>query len=414
MLERPQVIFLHVSSEHRPDRLIGIEHGDIAPLPFPGQRGAAVDEHRGQVESHHRHHHAGQRLVAAGESDERVIGMTARHRLDAVGDDLARHQGVAHAAVVHRHRVGHRDRGEIERHASRAADAGAGFARELAEQRIARRDAPAGRGDADERAADIYGRFIGAKLQDALGQPFVVEDRPGGGSIVGTDVVAKSPPDGYTLLMMSNTHTVNETLIPKKPFDLMRDFAPITPVNYSVLIMVIHPSVPAKDLKEFIALAKSKPGALNYASSGPGTPYHMAGELFKAMAGVDIVHVPHKGSDQARTAVLGGQVQMMFDAITTMAGNARAGKVHALGTTGNRRSPVMPETPTIAEAGVPGYEATIWLGLMAPAGTPPPVLDKLNAEIQRVTGVSEVKEAWAKQGAFPMHMTPTEFGKYVE
>src|SRR5256714_15454441 len=157
--------------------------------------------------------------------------------------------------------------------------------------------------------ADIYGRFIGAKLQDALGQPFIVEDRPGGGSIVGTDAVAKSPPDGYTLLLMSNTHTVNETLIPKKPFDLMRDFTPITGINYSDLIMVIHPSVPAKNLREFIALAKSKPGTLNYASSGPGTPYHMAGELFKAMAGVDIVHVPHKGSDQARTAVLGGQVQ---------------------------------------------------------------------------------------------------------
>src|SRR5438105_10908827 len=137
--------------------------------------------------------------------------------------------------------------------------------------------------------ADLYGRFIAAKLQEVLGQPFIVEDRPGGGSIVGTDAVAKSAPDGYTLLLMSNTHTVNETLTPKKPFDLMRDFAPITGINYSHLVMVIDTSVPAKDLREFIALAKSKPGTLNYASSGPGTPYHMAGELFKAMAGVDIV-----------------------------------------------------------------------------------------------------------------------------
>ena len=261
--------------------------------------------------------------------------------------------------------------------------------------------------------ADLYARFIGAKLQDALGQPFIVEDRPGGGSIVGTDVVAKSPPDGYTLLMMSNTHTVNETLIPKKPFDLMRDFAPITPVNYSDLIMVIHPSVPAKDLKEFIALAKSRPGELNYASSGTGTPYHMAGELFKAMAGVDIVHVPHKGSDQARTAILGGQVQMMFDAITTMAGNARAGKVRALGTTGDRRSPVTPETPTLAEAGVPGYEATIWLGLMAPAGTPRPILERINLEVNRIVNAPEVKEAWSKQGAVPMGMTLEQFDKYL-
>jgi len=261
--------------------------------------------------------------------------------------------------------------------------------------------------------ADLYGRFIAAKLQDALGQPFVVEDRPGGGSIVGTDAVAKSPPDGYTLLVMSNTHTVNETLVPKKPFDLMRDFAPITPLNYSELLMVIHPSVPANNLREFIALAKAKPGTLNYASSGTGTPYHMAGELFKAMAGVDIVHVPHKGSDQARTAILGGQVQMMFDAITTMAGNARAGKVKALGTTGKSRSSVTPDVPTVAEAGVPGYEATIWLGMMAPAGTPRPVLEKLNGEINKVLASPEVKETWGKQGAVPMGMPIDQFDKFL-
>jgi tripartite-type tricarboxylate transporter receptor subunit TctC len=261
--------------------------------------------------------------------------------------------------------------------------------------------------------ADIYARFVGAKLQEALGRPFVVEDRPGGGSIVGTDVVAKSPPDGYTLLMMSNTHTVNETLIPKKPFDLMRDLAPISGVNYSDLLMVIHPSVPANNLKEFIELAKSKPGALNYASSGPGTPYHMAGELFKAMAGVDIVHVPHKGSDQARTAILGKQVDMMFDAITTMAANARAGRVKALASSGRTRSPVTPDVPTVSEAGVPGYEATIWLGLMAPAGTPRPILEKLNAEINKVVNAPEMKEAWARQGAVPMAMTLEQFDKFL-
>ena len=261
--------------------------------------------------------------------------------------------------------------------------------------------------------ADLYGRFLAAKLQEALGQPFVVEDRPGGGSIVGTEAVAKSAPDGYTLLVMSNTHTVNETLIPKKPFELMRDFAPITGINSSDLLLVIHPSVPAKNLKEFIALAKSKPGTLNYASSGPGTPYHMAGELFKAMAGVDIVHVPHKGSDQARTAILGGQVQMMFDAITTMAAHARAGKVRALGTTGKMRSTVMPDVPTLAEAGVPGYEATIWLGLMAPTGTPRPVLEKLNAEVNNIINSSQVKDTWAKQGAVPMGMSIDQFDKFL-
>jgi tripartite-type tricarboxylate transporter receptor subunit TctC len=261
--------------------------------------------------------------------------------------------------------------------------------------------------------ADIYARFIGGKLQEALGQTFIVEDRPGAGSIVGTDYVAKSEPDGYTLLMMSNTHTVNETLIPKKPFELMRDFAPITGVNYSDLLMVIHPSVPANNLKEFIALAKAKPGALNYASSGNGTPYHMAGELFKAMAGVDIVHIPHKGSDGARTSILGGQVQMMFDAVPTMAANARAGKVKALATSGKSRSPVTPELPTVAEAGVPGYESGIWLGLMAPARTPRPVLEKLNAEVNKIINSPEVKEAWAKQGAFPMGMSIEGFDKFL-
>ena len=261
--------------------------------------------------------------------------------------------------------------------------------------------------------ADIYGRFIAAKLQDALGQPFVVEDRPGAGSIVGTEAAAKSAPDGYTLLVMSNTHTVNETLVPKKPFELMKDFAPITGLNYSDLMLVIHPSVPAQNLKEFIAYAKANPGKLNYASSGTGTPYHMAGELFKSMAGVDIVHVPHKGSDQARTAILGGQVQMMFDAITTMNSNAKAGKVRALGTTGAKRSPVSPDVPTVSEAGVPGYETTIWLGLMAPHGTPRPILDKLNAEINRVLGSADVKETWAKQGAFPMGMSVDAFDKFL-
>jgi len=262
-------------------------------------------------------------------------------------------------------------------------------------------------------SADVYARYLGAKLQDSVGQGFVVENRPGAGSIVGTDVVAKSDPDGYTLLMMSNTHTVNETLIPKKPFDLMRDFAPITGVSYSDLMMVVHPSVPAAGLKEFIALAKSKPGALNYASSGNGTPYHMAGELFKSMAGVDLVHIPHKGSDQARAAVLGGQVQMMFDAVPTMAAQARAGKVKALGTTGSQRSAVTPDLPTLAEAGVPGYESGLWLGLMAPARTPRPVLEKLNAEVNKLLNSAEVKQTLAKQGTTPMGMSIDQFDKFL-
>src|SRR5712675_737662 len=199
--------------------------------------------------------------------------------------------------------------------------------------------------------ADIYARILAQHLTEQLKQSFYVEDRPGAGSIIGTDAVAKSAPDGYTLLLMSNTHTTNESLIANKPFQLMRDFVPVAPVNYSDLVMVVNPSLPAKDLKEFIALAKSKPGELNYASSGPGTPYHMAGELLKAMSGTDIVHVPHKASGEARNSVLGGHVQMMFDAITTMTPNVQAGQVRALATTGLRRSALTPDVPTAAEAG---------------------------------------------------------------
>src|SRR5436309_9175893 len=261
--------------------------------------------------------------------------------------------------------------------------------------------------------ADVYARVIAHHLSEELKHTFVVEDRPGAGSIIGTDAVAKSPPDGYTLLVMSNTHTTNETLVSNKPFQLMRDFVPIATLNYSDLILVVHPSAPAKDLKEFIALAKSKPGELNYASSGTGTPYHMAGELFKAMSGTNIVHVPHKASGEARNAVIGGHVQMMFDAITTMAPNVQAGQVRALATTGLKRSDLTPDVPTLGEAGVPGYEATIWLGIMAATGTPKEIVDKLNAEIKKVIARTDVKEAWGKQGAVPMVMTPAEFDKYL-
>jgi len=261
--------------------------------------------------------------------------------------------------------------------------------------------------------ADVYARMIAQNLSEQLGQNFIVDDRPGAGSIIGTDAVAKAAPDGYTLLVMSNTHTTNESLIPHKPFQLMRDFVPVATLNYSDLIMVVHPSVPAKDLKEFITLAKSKPGQLTYASSGPGTPYHMAGELFKAMSGTDIVHVPHKASGEARNSVIGGHVNMMLDAITTMAPNVKAGQVRALGTTGTKRSELTPDVPTIAEAGVPGYEATIWLGIMAPAGTPKEIVEKLNTEINKAIAKPEVKDTWAKQGAVPMAMTPAEFDKYL-
>ena len=261
--------------------------------------------------------------------------------------------------------------------------------------------------------ADVYARILAKYLSEETKQSFVVEDRPGAGALIGTDAVAKSAPDGYTLLVMSNTHTTNESLLANKPYALMRDFLPVATINYSDLLMVVHPSVEAKNVAEFVALAKKEPGKLNYASSGPGTPYHMAGELFKAMSKTDIVHVPHKASGDMRNSVLSGNVQMMFDAITVMSALAKDGKVRALATTGAKRNPLTPDLPTVGET-VPGYEATIWLGIMAPKGTPPEVITFLNKSINKVIELPAVKEVWAKQGAIPLVKTSAEFEAYLK
>src|SRR5713226_7316184 len=261
--------------------------------------------------------------------------------------------------------------------------------------------------------ADVTARQIGSILQESFGQPFVVENRTGAGGVIGTLEAAKSPPDGYTLLMMSNTQTANESLVPQRKYELMRDLAPIAPVNYSDLVIVVHPAVPAKTLQEFIALAKAQPRKLNYASSGQGTPYHMAGELFKTMAGIDLVHVPYRNSGEARSGVIGGQVQMMIDALPAMAPNISENQVRALATTGKARSTVLPNVPTVIEAGVPGYEATIWLGVMAPAGTPKPIIDKLNGTVNAAIKRPDIVKLWTEQGAVPMSMTPEEFDKYL-
>ena len=261
--------------------------------------------------------------------------------------------------------------------------------------------------------ADNYARFMAQRLQEALGQTFVVDNRPGAGSIIGTDAAAKAAPDGYTLLMMSNTQTVNESLIPVRPFNLLKDFVPIAPINYSDLVLVAHPSVPAQNLPELIKYAKANPGKINYASSGNGTPYHMAGELFKYMAGVNMTHIPYKGSAAARTDVLSGQVDVMFDAVTTMTENIKAGKVRGLATTGRTRSTVAPELPTVNEDGVPKYESLIWLGIMAPTGTPDAIVQRLNSEINKIVNAPDVKATWAKQGAVAMSMTAPAFAKYV-
>ncbi len=261
--------------------------------------------------------------------------------------------------------------------------------------------------------ADNYARFMALRLSDALGQPFVVENRPGAGAVIGTDVAAKSAPDGYTLLLMSNAHTVNETLVANKPYGLVRDFVGVAPINYSDLVLVAHPSVQANNVRELLAAAKARPGRLNYASSGVGTPYHMAGELFKSMANVFLVHIPYKGSSGARTDVIGGQVDFMFDAVTTMTEQVKSGKVKALATTGRQRSDVMPDVPTVHESGVPNYEATIWVGLMAPKGTPKPVIDRLNEIVSRVASQPEVRAQWGRQGATPLVMNPGTFDNYI-
>jgi tripartite-type tricarboxylate transporter receptor subunit TctC len=261
---------------------------------------------------------------------------------------------------------------------------------------------------------DVYTRAIGEELRKALHQPFVMENHPGAGTTIGTDFVAKSPPDGYTLLMVSGTQTVNETLYVHKQYQLMRDLVPVAPLIDTDLVLVVHPSVPAKNLEELLALARSKPGTINYGSSGPGSNYHMAGELLRNLAGVDIVHVPYKGSTGARNDILSGQIQMLFDSVPTMAPMIKAGLVRALGTTGKTRSPTLPDVPTIAEAGVPGFNATLWVGFMAPAATPQPIVDKLNREITRIVAQPAIKEAWEKTGATPITMTQTDFKVFMD
>ena len=261
--------------------------------------------------------------------------------------------------------------------------------------------------------ADNYARFIALRLQDELKTPFIVDDKPGAGSIIGTDFVAKSAPDGYTLLMMSNAQTVNESLVENKPFNLMKDFVAIAPINYSDLVLVTNASLQFKNLGELIQFAKANPNVLTFASSGTGTPYHFAGELFNSMAGVKILHVPYKGSSGARTDVLGGQVNMMFDAVTTMSEYVKSNQVKAMGTTGLTRSPILPGVPTIAEAGVPKFETTIWLGLMAPAGTPKEIVDLLNKAVNKIQRSQEVVDLWSKQGATPLIMGPAAFTNYL-
>jgi tripartite-type tricarboxylate transporter receptor subunit TctC len=262
-------------------------------------------------------------------------------------------------------------------------------------------------------SADVYARVLAQKLGAEFKQSFIVENRPGAGAVIGTQYVAKSAPDGYTLMMMSNTQTVNESLLHNKPYELMRDFAAVAPVNEAPLVLVTRAALPVKNLTELIALAKKEPGKLNFASSGTGTPYHMAGEYFKSLAGVNIVHIPYKSSGAARTDVLGGQVDMMFDSVATMTDLISSGRVRAIATTGKTRSNVLPNVPTVAELGLPTYTATIWLGLMAPKNTPADVIQLLNQKISAIVSEKDLVDVWAKSGTTPMKMSPAAFTGFL-
>ena len=261
---------------------------------------------------------------------------------------------------------------------------------------------------------DVYARAVAEELRKSLHQTFIMENRPGAGTTIGTEVVAKSPPDGYTLLMVSGTQTVNETLYGHKQYQLMRDLVPIAPLIDTDLVLVVHPSVSAKNVSELLVLARAKPGTINYGSSGPGSNYHMAGELLKNLTGIDIVHVPYKGSTGARNDILSGQIQILFDSVPTMAPMIKAGLVRALATTGKVRSTTLPDVPTFAEAGIPDFNATLWVGFMAPAGTPQPIVDKLGQEITKILARTDIKEAWEKTGATPIVMTQPEFKTFMD
>ncbi len=261
---------------------------------------------------------------------------------------------------------------------------------------------------------DILARIIGQELTKAWGQQVIIDNRPGAGGNIGADLVAKSAPDGYTLVMGTvGTHAINASLYKKMPYDTVKDFAPITLVAAVPNVLVVHPAVPAKSVKELIEYAKANPGKLSFASSGNGTSVHLSGELFKAMAGVSMTHIPYKGSAPAIIDLMGGQVQLMFDNMPTALPHVKAGRLRALAVTSAKRSPAMPDLPTIAEAGVAGYEASSWFGVLAPAGTPSAIVTKLNGEIVRILGLPEIKERLLSQGAEPVGNSPEQFAAHI-
>ncbi len=263
-------------------------------------------------------------------------------------------------------------------------------------------------------STDLLARNIAQRLNDAWKQPVIVENRVGGAGIVGSELVAKSPPDGYTLLIGTvTTHAVAATLYQKLPYDVQKSFAPITEFAYTAQLLSVHPSIPAKSVKELVALARARPDALNYGSAGNGTTSHMAMELFKSMATVNVVHVPYKGTGPAMTDLLGGHIALMFDVIMTSLPHMQSGKLRTLGVSSLKRDPLTPDVPTIAESGYPGYEALVWFGLFAPHGTPPDVVRMIQEEIARALATAKMHELLASQGLVTVASSPSDFAARI-
>jgi tripartite-type tricarboxylate transporter receptor subunit TctC len=261
---------------------------------------------------------------------------------------------------------------------------------------------------------DIVARVVSQKLSEQMGQQFIVENRPGAGGNIGAEAVAKSPADGYTLLVATTAHAINPALFKSLGYNLVKDFAPVSQLTSGPLVIVANPSLPAKNVKELIALAKAKPGSLNYASSGNGQSTHLSAELFGTMAGIKMNHIPYKGSAPALTDVMGGQASLMFDTMLSAMPQVKNGKLKAIAVTSASRSPAAPDVPTVAESGLPGYEAIAWNGLLAPAGTPAEVVGKLNAELKKALDAPDVKDRFSAQGFGAAWNTREAFAKFIQ
>lgn len=261
---------------------------------------------------------------------------------------------------------------------------------------------------------DMLARTIAAKLSDSMGQPVVVDNKPGAGATIGTDAVAKAVPDGYTLLLSTTSHAINPSVFAKLPYDTLKDFVTVTQVATVPTVLVVHPSVPANNIKELVAFAKANPGKLNMGSASSGTVFHLAGEYLKSQAGIDMVHVPFKGGGPAMTALLGGQVNVLFETTLTVQPQVKAGKLRALAVGSDKRAPSLPDVPTVAESGFPGFSAENWYGVYAPAGTPRDIVMKLNAEIIKALKLPEVKERFASQGADLIGNSPEQHAAFLK